>query len=143
MSDISRYIKAQESTHEAALRELRNGNKLTHWAWWEIPQIVGLGRTYTSRQYSIKDMDEAKAFLANDTLRTHLLEICEVLLSLDTGDAERVMGHPGHLKLRSCMTLFSEADPECAEFKAVLDKYYGGKRDERTLSILRKQSGLE
>ena len=143
MSDVSRYIKAQEGTHEAALRELRNGYKLTHWSWWEIPQIVGLGRTYTSREYSIKDMNEAKAFLANDTLRTHLLEICEALLSLETNDAERVMGHPDHLKLRSCMTLFSEADPECATFKAVLDKYYDGKRDERTLSILRKQSGLE
>ena len=88
-------------------------------------------------------MDEAKAFLANDTLRKHLLEICEVLLSLETNDAERVMGFPDNLKLRSCMTLFSEADPECAAFKAVLDKYYDGKRDERTLSILRKQSGLE
>ena len=142
MSDVSRYIKAQENTHEAALRELRSGYKSSHWSWWEIPRIVGLGRTYTSREYSIKDMNEAKAFLANDTLRTHLLELCEALLSLETNDAERVMGFPDNLKLRSCMTLFSVADPECGTFQAVLDKFFGGKPDERTLQILKSQESM-
>ena len=139
--DVSRFLRAQEGTHTAAVRELRNGMKMSHWSWWEIPQIVGLGWTYTSQQYAISDLGESKAFLENATLRAHLLEICEALLSLETSDARRVMGSPDDLKLRSCMTLFSEADPECDQFRKVLDKFYGGRKDYRTLSILKKQSG--
>ena len=139
--DVSRFLRAQEGTHTAAVRELRNGMKMSHWSWWEIPQIVGLGWTYTSQQYAISDLGASKAFLENATLRAHLLEICEALLSLETSDARRVMGSPDDLKLRSCMTLFSEADPDCVQFRKVLEKYYGGRKDQRTLAILRRQSG--
>ena len=136
MGDLSRYIRAQERTHASALRELKNGYKSSHWSWWEIPQIIGLGRTYTSREYALKDLNEAKEYLANETLRTHLLELCEALLSLETNDAEYVMGYPDDLKLRSCMTLFQVADSECITFQEVLDKFFGGKPDSRTLEIL-------
>ena len=142
MSDLSKYLKAQEQTHAYALRELQNGCKLSHWSWWEIPQIIGLGMTYTSREYAIKNLAEAKDYLKNDTLRTHLLELCDALLSLKTNDAGRVMGYPDDLKLRSCMTLFSVADPECGTFQAVLDKFFGGKPDERTLQILKNQESM-
>ena len=142
MSDLSKYIKAQERTHASALRELQNGYKSSHWSWWEIPQIIGLGMTYTSREYAIKNLVEAKEYLKNDTLRTHLLELCEALLSLKTNDAGRVMGYPDDLKLRSCLTLFSVADPECGTFQAVLDKFFGGKPDERTLQILKSQESM-
>ena len=139
MSDITRFIKAQERTHASALRELKNGYKSSHWSWWEIPQIIGLGMTSTSRQYAIRDLAEAKEYLANETLRAHLLELCDALLSLETNDAEYVMGYPDDLKLRSCMTLFQAADPDCGTFQAALDKFFGGKPDERTLRILKNQ----
>lgn len=136
MGDLSRYLRAQERTHSAALRELKSGYKSSHWSWLEIPQIIGLGRTSTSREYAIKDLNEAKEYLANETLRTHLLELCEALLSLEKNDAEDVMGYPDDLKLRSCMTLFQVADSECITFQEVLDKFFGGKPDSRTLEIL-------
>ena len=139
MSDITRFIKAQERTHASALRELKNGYKSSHWSWWEIPQIIGLGITSTSREYAIKDMEEAKEYLRDDTLRIHLLELCDALLSLNTNDAEHVMGYPDDLKLRSCMTLFREADPGCETFQAVLDKFFDGQPDEKTLRILKNQ----
>ena len=139
MSDLTRYLKAQERTHAAALRELQNGYKSSHWSWWEIPQITGLGMTSTSREYAIRNIAEARDYLKNETLRAHLLELCEALLSLRSNDAEAVMGYPDDLKLRSCVTLFREADPDCGTFQAVLDKYFGGQPDRRTLEILRKQ----
>ena len=139
MSDITRFIKTQERTHASALRELKNGYKSSHWSWWEIPQIIGLGMTSTSRQYAIRDLAEAKEYLANKILRAHLLELCDALLSLETNDAEYVMGYPDDLKLRSCMTLFQAADPDCGTFQAVLDKFFGGKPDEKTLRILKNQ----
>ena len=139
MSDISRYIRAQKRTHAAALCELKRGYKRSHWSWWEIPQIIGLGMTSTSREYAIKDLNEAKDYLVNEMLRTHLLELCDALLSLDTNDAEYVMGYPDDLKLRSCMTLFQAANPESRTFQAVLDKFFSGKPDEKTLRILKNQ----
>lgn len=139
MSDVSRYLRAQERTHAAALRELKSGYKSSHWSWWEIPQIIGLGMTSTSREYAIKDINEAKEYMANETLRTHFLELCDALLSLDTNDAEYVMGYPDDLKLRSCVTLFRAADPECGTFQGVLDKYFSSRPDEKTLRILKNQ----
>ena len=139
MSDLTRYLQAQERTHAAALRELQNGYKSSHWSWWEIPQITGLGMTSTSREDAIRNIAEARDYLKNETLRAHLLELCEALLSLRSNDAEAVMGYPDDLKLRSCVTLFREADPDCGTFQAVLDKYFGGQPDRRTLEILRKQ----
>ncbi len=137
---LSKYIKAQEQTHASALRELKNGRKTSHWSWWEIPQIIGLGRTSTSREYAIKDLSEAREYLENRTLRTHLLELCEALLALETNDARTVMGYTDSMKLRSCMTLFLAADPDCEIFQTVLDKYFDGKPDGRTLQILNKQN---
>lgn len=141
MGDILRFVSAQERTHAAALREIKSGHKVSHWSWWEIPQIAGLGRTPTSQAYAIADLTEAKEYLAHEILRTHLTELCEALLSLETDDPERVMGYPDDLKLRSCMTLFREADPSCGIFQTVLDKFFCGQPDPRTLFILKTQDG--
>ncbi len=45
------------------------------------------------------------------------------------------MGYPDDLKLRSCMTLFAQVSDDPV-FKAVLDKFYGGRADTRTLELL-------
>ncbi|MGN0344486.1 MAG: DUF1810 family protein [Lachnospiraceae bacterium] len=44
------------------------------------------------------------------------------------------------MKLRSCMTLFEKADPEISVFSRVLDKFYAGKRDTRTIQILQNEA---
>jgi Uncharacterized conserved protein len=136
---LDRFTKAHQRDYETAYSELARGRKRTHWSWWIIPQIEGLGMTDTSRKYSIKSLDEAKAFLNDPYLGKNIREIAKVLLSLRSDDATSIMGYPDDLKLRSCMTLFSEADPEEEVFQKVLDKYYGGKKDERTLEILKAQ----
>lgn len=133
---IERFIKTQKRTHATALQELKSGHKTTHWSWWEIPQVAGLGSSATSREYAIKYLAEANEFLENDELRLRLYEICEVLISIESSDAEQVMGYPDNLKLHSCMTLFQVASPDCEYFSAVLGKYYGGELDEVTLNIL-------
>ena len=133
---IERFIKTQKRTHATALQGLKSGHKTTHWSWWEIPQVAGLGSSATSREYAIKYLAEANEFLENDELRLRLYEICEVLISIESSDAEQVMGYPDNLKLHSCMTLFQVASPDCEYFSAVLGKYYGGELDEVTLNIL-------
>ena len=71
-----------------------------------------------------------------DYYRNNLLEISYALLKLPGNDAEAVLGWPDCLKLRSCMTLFKYADPDEPIFQQVLDKYYGGRDDSKTVDIL-------
>ena len=52
-----------------------------------------------------------------------------------SSDASAIFGYPDDLKLRSSMTLFAEADPHEEVFRKVLDKFFGGAKDERTLEI--------
>lgn len=138
MQNLDRFLKAQASSYDAALREICAGQKRSHWIWYIFPQIQGLGFSSTAQYYAIADLDEAKAYLQEPTLRARLIEISEALLALESSDPTRVMGYPDDLKLRSSMTLFAEAEPECQVFQKVLDKYYGGRKDLRTLEILKR-----
>ncbi|MDD6221737.1 MAG: DUF1810 domain-containing protein [Lachnospiraceae bacterium] len=145
MSGLKRFIDAQKQDFKAALQEIRTGRKRSHWMWYIFPQIQGLGFSSTSRYYAIQDLKEAEDFLADPYLGKNLLTICDTLLKLDTDDPYQVFGSPDDLKLRSSMTLFLaaavEAGNSAAEesFSNVLKKYYGGRRDEKTLQILKNQ----
>ena len=139
MYDLDRFLKAQERDYATALSEIRSGHKRSHWIWYIFPQVKGLGFSSTSEFYGIDGLDEAKAYLGNAVLKEHLVEISEALLSLGSSDAGEVMGYPDDLKLRSSMTLFVEAAPELEVFRKVLDKFYGGEKDRKTLEILKRR----
>lgn len=134
--EISRFMKAHQSDYQRALSEIKNGKKISHWMWYIFPQLKGLGRSSMSEYYGIQDLDEAKVYLADPILGKHLIEICNALLSLDTNDATEVMGRPDDRKLKSSMTLFDAATESLDIFQMVLDKYYNGKKDYRTLKML-------
>ena len=134
--EISRFMKAHQSDYQRALSEIKNGKKVSHWMWYIFPQMKGIGHSSMSEYYGIRDLDEARAYLADPVLGKHLTEICEALLSLDTDDAAEVMGQPDDRKLKSSMTLFDAATESLDVFQMVLDKYYHGKKDCRTIKML-------
>ena len=136
MADLQRFKDAQRNDYEQALQEVKSGRKRTHWMWYIFPQIHGLGMTPISDYYSIRSLREAKDYLKDPVLGVRLVEISKALLELNTSDPHAVFGSPDDLKLRSCMTLFERADPQNPVFGDVLDKYYRGERDQRTLEIL-------
>ena len=136
--DLSRFINVHERFYEEALREIRSGHKRSHWMWFIFPQTQGLGYSPTARYYAIDSLGEAAAFLHDPYLGGHLREISGALLTLPTNDAGEVFGYPDNLKLRSCMTLFAMVDDAPPVFGEVLQKYYGGQNDARTLAILEK-----
>ncbi len=136
---LNRFLIAQQNYYRTALQEMKSGRKQTHWIWYIFPQIVGLGYSETAQYYAIKNMKEAKAFLKNSTLRKNLLEISQVLLEVNSNDAVKVMGWPDNLKLKSSMTLFALAEPECEVFQKVLDKFFQGEKDKKTIRILSDQ----
>jgi len=133
---LGRFLDAQKGVYEKALNEIRKGRKTSHWMWFIFPQIKGLGRSDIAEYYGIESLDEAKAYLSNDILSERLLEICEVLLNLEENDPAVIFGYPDNLKLKSSMTLFALADPNCPIFQAVLDKLYDGKQDTETRKIV-------
>ena len=141
--EVSRFKKAQSHTYETALSEIRAGEKQSHWMWFIFPQLEGLGFSEIAQYYGIKGIAEARAYLADDLLRTHLVEISQALLALDSNDATAVMGYPDDLKLKSSMTLFllvakdggERYAKEAEVFKGVLEKFFGGKMDERTVEM--------
>ena len=136
MYDLSRFLEAQNNSYDTALREIRAGRKRSHWMWYIFPQIQGLGYSAMAQHYAIRDLGEAREYVQHPLLGPRLIEISEALLSLDESDPRRVMGSPDDLKLRSCMTLFQCAAPDQPVFGKVLDKFYGGQPDGRTLEIL-------
>lgn len=135
--DLQRFVKEQQRSYSTAYSEVSLGQKKSHWMWYIFPQIAGLGMTATSHKFSIKSIEEAKEYYNHPYLGRNLREISNVLLTLNTNDAYQVFGSPDYLKLRSCMTLFAEAVPEDDIFQKVLDKFYGGEKDEKTLKILK------
>lgn len=134
--DLQRFIDAQQSSYAAALSEMRAGCKRSHWMWYIFPQLQGLGYSETARFYAIRDRAEAAAYLAHPVLGPRLLEICRALLALESSDATRLMGSPDDVKLRSSMTLFAALEDTNPVFQRVLDKFFGGQQDQRTLQLL-------
>ena len=135
-ADLNRFVEAHERSYRTALEEIRSGHKRSHWMWYIFPQIAGLGLSSTSRFYAITDLEEARAYMQHPLLGAHMIEICEALLRLSANNAEDVMGYPDDLKLRSSMTLFAKVVPGAKIFQQVLDKYFDGKMDQKTLERL-------
>ncbi|MCP3420553.1 DUF1810 domain-containing protein [Nocardioides pinisoli] len=137
--DLDRFVRAQDDheTYDRALAELRAGRKTSHWVWFVFPQVSGLGQSPTAKHYELAGLEEARAYLDHDVLGPRLRECCRALLGLDEdATAERVLGTVDAMKLRSSMTLFAQADPDEPVFTAVLDRFYDGAPDERTIALL-------
>lgn len=137
--DLSRFLKAQETSYDAALAEIRAGRKTSHWIWYIFPQLKGLGISSTAQYYGIAGLEEAHAYLSDNLLRSRLIEISQALLELPESNIESIMGYPDNLKLCSSMTLFHLAEPTCEVFQQVLDKFFDGRQDGKTIALCGKQ----
>lgn len=137
--NLQRFLDAQKSSYQTALTEIKNGRKRSHWMWYIFPQIQGLGFSETSRFYAIKDVSEAEAYLKHQVLGSRLIEISQVAAQLAPNNATQVFGSPDDMKLKSSMTLFAALDDAGPVFQSVLDKFFGGSRDAKTLQIIQKQ----
>jgi uncharacterized protein (DUF1810 family) len=138
--DLTRFIHAQERDYEQAISEIRSGRKRSHWMWYIFPQFEGLGFSPTSRDYAIKSIAEAEAYLRHPVLGPRLLECVRATLGLEGRSASDVFGSPDDMKLRSCATLFASVSPTESIFEQILDKYFGGRRDEKTVELLGRRS---
>ena len=135
--DLNRFVQAQKQDYAIALDEITQGQKYSHWMWYIFPQIKGLGRSHIAQKYAISNVEEAKAYLADSVLGTRLVECCEVLLNLDSSyTASEIFGFPDDLKLKSSMTLFAKVSEKDSVFHQVVNQYFDGEFDSKTIEIL-------
>ncbi|NDV98206.1 DUF1810 domain-containing protein [Salipiger sp. PrR002] len=128
MAELQEFIDAQAQVWPQVTRELRQGQKVTHWIWWVFPQLAELGRSPRARHFGLRDAAEAQAYLAHPLLGARL-EKCAGLLLLRKGKTpEAILGPVDALKLRSCMTLFEALPSAPGVFAEVLDALYEGSR---------------
>jgi uncharacterized protein (DUF1810 family) len=133
---LSRFIQAQEDVFELALAELQSGKKRSHWMWFIFPQFDGLGFSQTSKYFAIKSIEEAKAYLEHPILGPRLLKCAEAVMKVEGRSANDILGSPDDSKLKSCATLFDHAAGPGLVFDRLLEKYFQGKRDGKTLKLL-------
>ena len=135
-NELSRFLDPQKFQYEGALAEMKQGRKTGHWIWFIFPQMKGLGHSWQADYYGISSLGEAKAYLADPVLGSRLRRITEAVLSHSDINAVTLMGSEiDALKLRSSMTLFDAASPEDI-FGQVLDLFFGGERDQRSLELI-------
>lgn len=141
---LERFAEAQERvppgallcSHERALAEIRDGEKASHWMWYVFPQVEGLGSSPAARLYAIRSLDEARAYLEHPVLGSRLRECAEATLEVHGRSAWAIFGSPDDWKLRSCATLFALVSPQGSVFHRLLDKYFEGRPDQKTLDLL-------
>lgn len=136
-TSLQRFLDAQTADYPVALAEIRRGRKQSHWMWYIFPQLQGLGRSTTAQYYALQDATEAAAFAQHPVLGERLVRISQALLALPGHDAARIMGAPDDVKLRSSMTLFSALPGAHPVFQQVLDKFFDGRMDARTVQLLK------
>ena len=136
---LDRFIKAQNESYDEIIRELKNGEKVTHWMWYVFPQIAGLGQSAIAKFYAIQDPSEAQAYLDHPILGKRLLECTKIVLALKGKAALDIFGGVDAMKFRSSMTLFMFIAGSDSIYQDAIEKYFDGEPDQRSLDIL---SGL-
>ena len=133
---LNRFIVQQEGLYDGIVEELRKGEKRTHWIWFIFPQIKGFVFSKTSLFFNIESIAEAKSYVRHPVLGKRLIECCEILMKIEEKKINQILPSPDDVKLRSSMTLFAVAAPENKLFTDVLQKYFNGAKDQKTLQIL-------
>ena len=123
--NLQRFVDAQVAAYDAALAELRDGHKRTHWMWFIFPQIAGLGHSAMAQRYAISGLEEARAYLAHPLLGARLRECTEAVNTHTDRSAHAIFGSPDDVKFRSSMTLFAAAAPQEPLFRKAIDHFYG------------------
>lgn len=135
MGDLRRFVEAQAPLYEQALSELKAGHKRTHWMWFVFPQLKALGQSSMAKYYGLHDLTEARSYWGHPVLGPRLKECVAAVLSVESRSVHQIFGSPDDLKFCSCLTLFELLDVETC-FGAALDRFYEGRRDSITQSLM-------
>lgn len=134
--DLQRFVDAQAPVMAAVEAELAAGCKATHWMWFVFPQLRALGRSATAQHYGLASRTEAAAYWAHPVLGPRLKRCVDIVMGVQGRTAHEIFHSPDDLKFLSCLTLFEAVAVGEPVFAQAIERYYAGRRDERTLALL-------
>jgi uncharacterized protein (DUF1810 family) len=138
-ADLTLFVDAQAQVYRHVVEELTAGHKRTHWMWFIFPQLSGLGHSAMAQRYSIRNIDQARRYLADPILGNRLRHDVGLMVGQKKKSALEILGSPDDFKFRSCLTLFGEAASDNSDkslFAEALNQFYNGEPDPRTLELL-------
>lgn len=138
---LDRFLRAQSTDYATALSELTRGRKQSHWMWYVLPQLRGLGMSAMSRKYGIAGLQEAEAYLAHPILGQRLRDCVAAICAHTNTSAADILGNIDAQKFRSCLTLFAAASRNEEPFSAALRQCFDGKPDPKTMKRLASHGG--
>lgn len=138
--EFDRFLEAQAQNYEEALAELRAGHKRSHWSWYVLPQITGLGSRPMSVRYAISGAAEAETYINHAILGARLRETVATINAHKGLSAADILGAGDAQKFHSCVTLFAQVSAEGSPFHEALAKYFSGTPDRNTMNILARQA---
>lgn len=136
VNEFTHFLEAQEPVLDQVTRELAAGEKRSHWMWFIFPQIAGLGHSHMAQRYALHSLEEAQRYAGHAILGERLRRCTRLVCEVKNRDLPDIFGYPDDLKFHSSMTLFALAVPEEALFSSALEKYFGGRKDAKTMQIL-------
>jgi uncharacterized protein (DUF1810 family) len=135
--NLSRFLDAQVPVYTDAVAELHAGQKRTHWIWFVLPQLRGLGHSRNATYYGLENAAETAAYLVHPVLGARLRECVAAILTHKDKSAHTILGTPDDLKFQSCLTLFrAVAAPDDHLWQDALDQFYAGQPHDATLRLL-------
>jgi uncharacterized protein (DUF1810 family) len=138
--DLDRFVQAQAENYSEALAELRAGRKRTHWSWYVLPQLRGLGMSHMSVRYAISGLPEAMAYMAHPILGARLVECVVAINQHSAKKPEAILGDIDARKFHSCVTLFGRASEPESVFHQALATHFANEEDKATLFLLASSS---
>ena len=141
-ADLINFLNAQAQVYRHVVEELTDGRKRTHWMWFVFPQLSGLGYSPMAQRYAIRNIDQARRYLADPILGNRLRNNVSLMISHKDKSALEILGSPDDFKFRSCLTLFCEAASDKSDrslFAEALNQFYNGEPDPRTLELLQSE----
>ena len=135
--EFKHFITRQDRIYDRALRELKDGEKISCWMWFIFPQLRALGRSRKAQVFGISGPDEAERYLSHPKLGSRLIECCKALLLNGDKTAEEILGETDARKLHASMTLFAQVSEENSIFHEIIDRFFGGSPDFRTVVLVK------
>lgn len=121
---LERFVQAQAQSYATALSELKAGRKRSHWIWYVLPQLKGLGHSEMSQRYGISGLEEARAYLDHPVLGARLIACIEAILQHQDKSAEAILGGLDAQKFHSCLTLFASVSPHPPCVDQALQRFF-------------------
>lgn len=138
--NVADFLAAQAAAYPQALLEIQAGKKRSHWIWFVLPQLEGLGSSIMAKRYGIADIQAAQTYLSEPLLRARLYEMIAAIAAHQKLSAQEILGEVDALKLRSCLTLFIVAQSgnhaAIAPLAALLNQKFHANPCEKTLARL-------